>query len=55
MKSNLTQPLKKRKLPDWAIGLIILAILIVGVSVLAFAMSQYWCEPCKVIKVIGGN
>ena len=53
--SNPSQPIKKRKLPEWAIGLIIIGVLIIGVSILAFVMSQYWCEPCKVIKLIGGN
>ena len=55
MKSNPSQLTKKRKLPEWAIGLIIIGVLIIGVSILAFAMSQYWCEPCKVIKTVGGK
>jgi hypothetical protein len=50
-KSNRIQNFK---LPDWAIGLIVLGVLIVLVCVLAVFMSQYWCEPCKVIKFIGG-
>lgn len=35
------------------IGVIAVGIIVI-VGAIALAMSQWWCEPCKVIKLIGG-
>ena len=34
------------------VGIIVGLIILVGIA--ALVMRQYWCEPCKVIKIIGG-
>ena len=53
MKSVRTRNINPKQ-RNLIVLLIIIGGIILIVGAIALAMSQYWCEPCQVIKIIGG-
>jgi hypothetical protein len=51
LKLNPIQSLSQRKV---IIGIVLVLGLVIIIGSIAFAMNQFWCEPCKIIKMIGG-